>query len=72
MEKRCHTLLSDEAHMIIVGSPTDVIKSQGKDPSKKISDLKKIVKSQLNGKLKNCSKLKVSSISTVPDLILRK
>ena len=50
MANRCHTTLSDKAHMILVGSHADVIESQGGDPSLKISELKQTIKSQLDGK----------------------
>ena len=51
MENRFDSTLTDKAHLIIVCSHSDVLKSEGKDPSKKVSELTKKIKSQFDGKM---------------------
>ena len=51
MENRFHSKLSDKAHLIIVYSHSDVLVAQREDPSKKVSELTKKIKSQVEGKM---------------------
>ena len=51
MENRFGSTLRDKAHLIIVYSHSDVLESEGKDPSKKVSDLTKKIKSQVDSKM---------------------